>query len=190
MLFVGDSTQQQLATAVHNAVLLGGGDCIPQLTFVASDTLLLRSDLGRHNRGVHWLTAARALRPDVLVLSLGPHVSETIAFLPLLRTIRDEFAAHHRAGGDLAHTLLVWRTNLGAGCGSSALARQPKDMRDRAPPHMNCASMEVWDEEAVTFWHNVSGVYVLDLRPLWRRPDMMIGKRADGKRLHARMHAV
>ncbi len=189
VLFIGDSLMHQVARAVHNAVVGEGADCAPQLTYVISDTLVDRNDLGRQNRGNHWQKTAGTLRPDFLLLTLGAHLSETVTYRPLLEQVRDGFLAD----AALSSTKLIWMTSLGAGCDEPPLpkgvplSKAPKDTpgfwtTPYIGPYDNWQVLEKWDDEAVEFWRGVRGASVLDMRPLWRRPDAKIGRKfnADG----------
>jgi hypothetical protein len=198
LLFIGDSTGGQLAAAIHNYVTWGGGGCADRITHESSDTLTGRS-YGVMNRGRRWVeyvadADAAAARPDIVILGVGPHIarerpaaeglSGTPAFLNVLETVdADLSAAGWRAGPRPLQ--LVWRTSLGAGCLAAGetlapLERPPRDTPghwDRVRTTQNAYNyelMEYWDALAVAFWRD-RGVPVLDLTPLWQRPDAMVG---------------
>ena len=73
LLFIGDSTMEQSASTVMNAAFQAG--CQTQIQFASSDTLVQRP-LGRLNRGRHWTSLVSMLKPDIVVLSAGAHVSD------------------------------------------------------------------------------------------------------------------
>lgn len=109
----------------------------------------------------------------------------TPAFIEVLETTWKDFKDSGWGEGD--HPLrLVWRTSLGAGClvSGDALVPLPKPPRDTdghwahidaTQNPYNYREMEEWDEVAIKFWREREGVQVLDLTPLWQRPDAMVG---------------
>jgi len=184
LLFLGDSTSQQLAAAVHNYIVWRGGGCAAQVTAITADTLLQR-DYGASNRGCMWLDCLRELPapPGVLVLSAGAHVHSDAGMTEILTTVRDQFLAHR--GDVLAGTQLVWATSLGGGCLVGSAPQTPRTVMPRDEPGYwealaatqkvyNYADMELWDTQASDFWAGVPGAAVLDLTPLWLRPDAMV----------------
>lgn len=190
ILFVGDSTNHQLASAVHNYIIWGGGACGPQLVTVTSDTLI-GVPSGGWNRGVNWtvavLDAAWALGghvPEFIIVGAAAHVRGTPNAVRIMSTLAAQFAASEFAN----RSLLVWRTSLGAGCADDPLPAMPADtaafydetVRPRGDPYAY-HEMEAWDDLALAFWRDVRGADVLDLRPLWRRPDARVtGGRGNG----------
>ena len=131
-----------------------------------------------------WLDCLRELPapPDILILNAGPHVHSEEGMFGILSTVRDQFAKHRAGGGALAGTQLIWATSLGGGCIPVDQPLQPRTTMPADEPGYweelaktqdvyNYALMESWDNRAHSFWAGVPGAAVLDLRPLWLRPD-------------------
>jgi hypothetical protein len=191
MLFLGDSTSAQLTAAVHNYVSWGSGGCAAQLTHVTADTLVRRK-FGASNRGCMWLDCLQELPapPGVLVLNAGPHIHSEEGMADVLSTVRNQFLERRVPGGALAGTQLIWATSLGGGC---IPARQPLLPRNALPASepeygrrlsrtqktYNYARMECWDSHAAEFWAGIPGAAVLDLMPLWLRPDGRVDSGGD-----------
>ena len=162
MLFVGDSTMQQTASALMSSVTFYGGACARQLTFAPADTLVGR-DFGVLNRGRHWADWVRELRPTILVLSVGAHLAEAkindSTFENLLREILSEYSQSFAPSMSL-----VWRTQFPGGC-------EPP----RVEKH-NYARFPQWDAEAFELVLSHGG-QVLNLTALYSRPEAHIGSR-------------
>lgn len=188
---------QQTAAAIMNLVAAGGGACGPsQLVYGMSDTLVGK-ELGNLNRGDRWTAQVAELRPDVVVLGAGFHVGTQQAFDEVLHTVRDEYYsllygnigtsrnASNSSGSTYAHAApqLVWMTTPGASCsaGASPLDRPPSEIegywesQNSSRPLFNHQLLEQWDGRARAFWRNVTGASVLDVSPLWKRPDAKVG---------------
>ena len=73
-MLMGDSTMEQAASTLMNAVILGEGGCQERIVFEKGDTVIHRG-LGRMNRGSHWLDAVHRQDPDFVVLSAGAHIT-------------------------------------------------------------------------------------------------------------------
>eukprot|EP00751_Fragilariopsis_kerguelensis_P026481 CAMPEP_0170867378 /NCGR_PEP_ID=MMETSP0734-20130129/22748_1 /TAXON_ID=186038 /ORGANISM="Fragilariopsis kerguelensis, Strain L26-C5" /LENGTH=291 /DNA_ID=CAMNT_0011244587 /DNA_START=132 /DNA_END=1007 /DNA_ORIENTATION=- len=71
VLMIGDSTMVQMAATLMNAVRPGG--CQTQFTFMVGDTLTNKR-MGSLNRGTLWTTSVILKKPDIVILSAGPHV--------------------------------------------------------------------------------------------------------------------
>lgn len=148
--------------------------------------------------------AAAGARPDIVILGAGPHIASeraagtqagnvsddagvagTDAFRQVLEMTWKDFQDSGWGDGDRP-LRLVWRTSLGAGCLVSGdalvpLLKPPRDTDghwahvDATQNAYNYRLMETWDELAVKFWSERGGAQILDLTPLWLRPDAMVG---------------
>ena len=120
ILLVGDSLSEQTATVLMNSIALGYHDapeqgCQTQVTFGFGDTLVgYKTAKGPKHRGHSWAHYMRLFRPEIAVVSCGPHVrwSEFGGFLDSV--IRD----HDR---EFPNTSLVWRSQYGGGCSPTPL---------------------------------------------------------------------
>ena len=119
LLFVGDSTVEQTASVLMNAVLWdarrrGQQGCQRQIFAASSDTLLgkAQGSMGRRRRGAHFGWYVRHLRPDVVIVSAGAHVYDSNStsgggearFRQLLRVVWQQHQAH------FPNVTLVWKT--------------------------------------------------------------------------------
>lgn len=183
IMFVGDSTSGQVAASVHNYIAIGGGICSHQISSVLSD--FLASDFlgpGVHDRGDTWNSTVLHATPDIVILGLGPHIGKQLNYTRILLHIRSVFITQF--GGTPLR--LLWRTTTGAGCGPTILEQSPNAPSGRWPPApgmpwvnrtpYNWGLMEEWDNIAVQVWRDVPGAAVLDMRPLWLRPDAAVGR--------------
>lgn len=188
LLFVGDSTMQQLAAVVTNHVQWAFWSdradrslaCADRLAYAPSDTLIGES-LGRLNRGDALRSLLRSHDPDVLVVSAGAHVHGADRYALMLRTVAEavrEAAARGRA------PRVIWSTLLGAGCSVEPLAdgspesRQAlwRDLEGRGVRTHNWPNFSAYDALARDFWPATlpKASCVLDLQPLALRTDARI----------------
>lgn len=147
-----------------------------------SDTLVGES-FGWMNRGKRWDTWVRLLRPDLVVLSVGPHIrniSSSSSYLDILRRVHEGLRELHREG----HTglQLVWRTILPGGCGGPVPLRgypAPTTQSlpsDKGAPRYNWDHFSLWNDVARQFWSRRKfNAALLDLKPLEMRPDAHVG---------------
>lgn len=203
VLVVGDSTMGQLGAALANFVTFAGGECWAQVrpASVLSDTLTGEVYGGSSvPRGKPWDVLVRAAphRPDIVIVGAGPHVRGDFNFVQLLRKVRETFLDSFVNNASERPLTLVWATSLGGGCvaaGSSfppdvPLAHQPRDIPEwfvgTTADAWNYEAMYKWDAYAANFWRNVTRAAVLDLTPLWMRPDAMVdsGKHKPGNCVH------
>lgn len=183
LLFIGDSTSQQVAAAVHNYVLVGGGGCSALIASAESDTLTGRPEGGADRGTPSWVDALRAAkqRPDIVVLGVGPHIftGET-GFRSVLQLVRDELE-----NPEFASLQVLWRTASGGGCLVAGENLVPRKVWPRDEPGYwetlasnqrlyNYNELERWDLVAADFWRNQPRVNLFDLTPLWLRPDNMV----------------
>ena len=187
ILFIGDSISQQVAAAIHNFIVWGGGDCAVQLAHTEGDTLTGRP-YGKRNLGCAWLdcvTNAR-YRPDIVILGAGPHVENDEGMADIVRTVRSQFLELPRS----LELSLIWRTSLGGGCSRRGQPMWPRTVMpqdeagywaalDAEQNVYNYKNMERWDALAIEDWRGVPNTAVLDLTPLWLRPDAMVSSGSD-----------
>ena len=168
---------QQLAAAIHNFVVVGGGICSAQLAMVTSDTLTGRI-YGKLNRGSTLRDIMRAHAPDIVVVGAGPHLTSVDDFDEVLRYTAAVFAEERTP-----RARLVWRTTLGAGCTPSGVPLVPIEApnasfwgnrRSGVYQDYNFPLMQNWDESSKVFWRGRDNTSVLDLTPLWMRFDSRI----------------
>jgi hypothetical protein len=175
LLMIGDSVGEQIAAAVHNYVVWGGGTCAGQLFFGHSDTLTGRL-YGHMGRGGSWSRYLDSVRPDIVIVNAGAHVSKREQLMEVMEDVFAEFTALTAPGGGYPGLKLVWRTHTGAGkgTGSAPLSGMPAELglwkAYKKGDGYQWEEMEQWDNVALDFWR-ARNVSVLDLRPLWMRLD-------------------
>jgi hypothetical protein len=177
VLFVGDSTMEQLAAAIHNFVVVGGGMCSVQLAMALSDTLTGRN-YGVYNRGLALRDLMRKHAPDIVVVGVGPHLTGVDDFDEVVQYTAAVFSEERTS-----RARLVWRTTLGAGCTPSEVPLVPIETPlasfwgNRSCgiyQDYNYPLMQSWDESSKVFWRGRDNTSVLDLTPLWMRFDSRI----------------
>ena len=176
ILFIGDSTGQQLAAGIRNYLVAGGVhySCVTQILFNHSDTLVGES-FGHLNRGDPWNASVARLQPDIVILGAAFHIFTNANYSRVLESVRDTFT------GQFADTplRLVWRTQMGATCGVAPVSTLPGNVPgfwdEPARAVYNHALIEGFDESARVFWRGVPHASVLDLQPMWLRPDTKVG---------------
>lgn len=107
---------QQVAVSLMSLLVAADASCGSQLVFEMSDYLVDNSD---EHRGKRMLFAWETHRPDILIISTGPHWHK-IAFETLGRKDEMDFMDHyrHKLRGDLQHIMtndtkpmkLFWKT--------------------------------------------------------------------------------
>ena len=187
LLFVGDSTMEQLASSMMGLLQWGsaGGDacggCACQLRVAPSDTLLGRN-LGRYNRGYRLVDVVRRFSPDVVVAGAGAHVYGDANFSRVLEGVA---ALHARY---FPNAQLIWRTSAPAGCGPAPLSAPPDEqfwaLLATQTLMWNWREQAAQDEAARDFWSvrqsGRSPTRLLDLSPLHLRPDAHVGSPRSG----------
>lgn len=185
ILFIGDSTNTQLAATIHNYISWNEASCGGQISTDQSDTLN-GINYGILNRGKPWdvILENMIIKPDIVILGTGPHITHNVGtrgMVEIFDYIRKQFDVKIR----FMPVKVVWRTTLGAGCllnGTELkpLNAMPHDIPDhwaslnRSQKLYNYELMEMWDAMALDMWRNHS-ISSLDLTPLWMRPDAMQG---------------
>ena len=133
LVLIGDSTMGQAASTLMNAVILGDGGCQERISFALGDTLIQRN-LGRYNRGAHWLDIVHRLDPDFVVLSAGAHITgenaeseydQVVAeVLNQTRQLPRKIAARYAPAVPGRRLHVLWKTQAPGGCSSRPVARE------------------------------------------------------------------
>lgn len=171
IMFIGDSTMQQTAAVVMNAVY---GDCHRSIAFGMSDTLMGRS-LGAMNRGRPWSDWVKEFNPDIAVLSTGAHI-KTADFRALLQEIYSNFSR-------FPETRFIWKTQNPGGCDSKMQVDFKDNFWTNYSGHGD-AKRFGWDQfmdrdiTAIDFFQRTP-VSILDVRPLYFRTDAHPGSYPD-----------
>ena len=184
LLVLGDSTVSQSASVLMNYIHFGFWEyptlgCQSQVKFAISDTLVGVS-LGVDNRGAEWKYLVRHYRPDIVLLSTGPHVRGTSAFTALVSQISHEHLTL------FPNLMLIWKTQAPGGCTENISETYPKKGR------YNWGDFEEWDWISRRTFTGQRNQYVLDLNPLYYRTDAHPGShyyegyRVDSRDIHPR----
>lgn len=118
VLLLGDSTMQQTAATLMNALKVGG--CAPQVKLQLSDTLIHR-ELGNLNRGVHFRNALSQHQPDIAIMNAGAHVRTEYNYTRMLdEVIRglQEWREKPEENSKPKPVAIVWKTQQPGGCTS------------------------------------------------------------------------
>ena len=103
MLLIGDSTFEQTATVLMNAV---HHHCPEQIRHAQGDTLIGRG-LGGLNRGPVWTKSVDRFDPDIVMMGIGPHVKTDEDYKAVLETVYTQFTKQYV--GDRSK-ILIWKT--------------------------------------------------------------------------------
>ncbi|KAJ3332770.1 hypothetical protein HDU93_008955 [Gonapodya sp. JEL0774] len=142
-----------------------------------SDTLVGRA-FGWFNRGLSWTEIVRKRKPDMVIISAGPHVTAAVG-TPGMREIVDQVSAEH-----LEHfpdLPLIWRSQPPAGCAErthhETLEVEPFMSRSKNDTMYNYRFFLEWDDLAREIFDRPDlNRRFLDISPLYARmPDKAAG---------------
>ena len=172
ILLIGDSTMHQTASVLMNAIYYALRDkgCQPQLQFSLSDTLV---DVpGVPERGLHWMKYVVKYKPDIVILSTGPHIHNRDAFSTIIQLIKQDIVKHHAGVSFLLSKPfdVVWRTQPASGCAARAGERITDWSKYSWSKVYNYADQDERDEYARTQFENI-----VDVSPLRWRGDAHVG---------------
>ncbi|KAL7532433.1 hypothetical protein ACHAWF_004136 [Thalassiosira exigua] len=169
VMFVGNSTSQQAASTLMNA--LGKGGCHAQVYSALSDTLI-GVPLGM-NRGKKWHEWPDSLYPDIVVLSVGAHIStkNDAAFTDVVDQVLNEIdEMKDRWPG----TVIAWKTQSPGTCTTDIQSpRNATEAFDASPGwHFRWNYNRFRDRDLMLLSKlQERGVPYLDVRPLYSRSD-------------------
>ena len=107
LLFVGDSTMRQSYAVLAATVGVAQG----RIIYRESDTLVGRS-FGGYNRGRPWDVLVREEKPDIVVMSVGPHIrGDAASYQALLEEIKASIDALGSEGGAMSKIKIFWKTS-------------------------------------------------------------------------------
>ena len=170
----------QVAVTVMNMVHWSFGvnasypGCQSQISSAHSDTLVGTS-FGHMNRGKTWATWTKAFKPDIIVMSMGAHLTYKpdwqLNFTWALQKIATKHQMHY------PRVPLIWKTQPPAGCGPTSLPAGPGRVDEEnnskrlkyLQASYNWATLIEMDRIAQKFWAKQPGARVLDLTPLYYR---------------------
>jgi hypothetical protein len=169
VLLVGDSTMQQTASTLMNALLPGG--CQTQILLRVSDTLTGKR-FGAGFRGQSWNRLTLDQKPDIVIISTGAHVfGGDQGYIDNLQNILANVPTIRQR---LPGTKVVWKTQQPGGCSNDvryhddpAKASKTLTLVGRKYNHA-----DFYDRDLYTISQmQKHGVPVLDMRMLYSRSD-------------------
>jgi hypothetical protein len=173
VLIVGDSTGQQFASTLMNA--LQPGNCAQQMYFSQSDTLTKR----KRERGFHWFDELVRVQPDICIWGLGPHIYGEELFKSIFEDVVANMTAYQneqreKSSGTI--TQFVYKTNQPGGCSEQTSAHLSPDeaaidwIRQNYTTKYNFDVYYDRDLYALSFLAS-RNMPVLDLRMLYSRTE-------------------
>lgn len=167
VLLIGDSTSQQTASTIMNAL----PTCNTQIYHAISDTLVNMTSFGGLNRGKAWKQWVEEVKPDIVVLSVGAHIkTNDTSYEYIIDRVLDEIELMRKVNPNIK---FAWRTQAPAGCAKYPIS--PDDVTKAAE-----MSMQIEDYNHGRFYHRDTmlvskldkiGIPFLDLRMLYSRMD-------------------
>ncbi|KAL7467269.1 hypothetical protein ACHAXS_007519 [Conticribra weissflogii] len=180
VLLVGDSTMAQTATTLMNALV--PGRCQTQITLGKSDTLVGRP-YGHWNRGNPWIEYVKRLRPEIVFVTVGAHISDDKAF----REVVDEVLYDMKEmliNKTFANTIFAWKTQQPGGCTQDILfPHHPasfanENISDFLELKYNWRQFYQRDLFLISRLQQV-GIPYLDMRMLYSRTDAHVSSRGN-----------
>jgi len=170
VVMVGDSTMNQAADVLMNAVVPGG--CHKQFKYAISDTLIDR-ELGRFNRGGSWLRGVLAYDPHIVIVTAGAHIFGRENFDLVLGTFIEEAKELMRTKPSIQ---VVWKTQQPGGCTHDIIANN--EVFPRETNKYNYDEFYERDQYVLSILPT-QGIHVIDMRMLYYRSDGHIDSRVD-----------
>ncbi len=195
LLIIGDSTAEQTASVLMGSVRAGfpwhdsSGNaddalttgCQHNILFAVGDTLIAER-FAEYNRGQHWTEHVRRWKPDLVIVSAGPHIMQDDD----MERVMDEVIESHLR--EFASIPLIWRTNFPGGCAEGQLQHPFVDEEEAlshwrkyssSRPLYNYDRFADWDALAARKFASsearASNRFLLDISPLMLRPDAHTG---------------
>lgn len=164
MLIIGDSTGQQLASTLMNALF--HAPCVDQLRFVQSDFLLSRKKERGYN--ITYILDRYQDSVDIVVWGVGPHIYGK--FQETLQTVVPLILRQY------PNLKFIYKTQQPGGCSDQPLLDMSPDQAALEMERLNLTLKynyrEFYDRDmfAMQYLREVS-MPILDLRMLYNRPD-------------------
>ena len=176
VLFIGDSTMMQTASVIMNAIYwqLRERGCQTQLRYASSDSLVYEG-VHKPARGRNWTDWVNQFDPDIVVLSVGPHINTkmfgTDGFERILYRVLNETRTLQASS---KHRRFIWKTQPGQGC--SVEAEKITDWANYGWKRQNNYSYFAQDHRDA-FAKTLLGkdMAFMDVGPMRFRPDAHVG---------------
>mmetsp|Transcript_40558 Transcript_40558/g.46285 ORF Transcript_40558/g.46285 Transcript_40558/m.46285 type:complete len:296 (+) Transcript_40558:65-952(+) len=162
VLMIGDSTMVQMAATLMNAVRPGG--CQTQFTFMVGDTLTNKR-MGSLNRGTLWTTSVILKKPDIVILSAGPHVYKRKNFALVMDSV---IQGTKNLTQMFPSITVAWRTQPPGGCTSK--------IRTELELGKKYQYSEFYERDLYALYTLPRhGIHTIDMRMLYYRTDAHVG---------------
>lgn len=170
VLVIGDSTMQQTASVLMNAVHY---HCPERIRFVIADTLVGRA-FGKMNRGQKWSKSVRTFNPDIVLIGAGAHIHTERGFHTVIQEVYNDFI------NEFSDKILIWKTVNPGGIPKFTILEEIPDLTD---PEIfgkweSFGYLEKWRWDLFPLFDRIAkqyfrekGVPVLDVEPLYYRSD-------------------
>jgi hypothetical protein len=163
---------QQLASTLMNSIFPVG--CQTQIKMALSDTLIAE-DLGRYNRGPHWLKSVAKAKPDIVIISAGAHIQNRTDFNRMIDTVTKEIGELKNKHPNVT---VVWKTQSPAGCSADITFPKPSGKIFNTPSTTSSKFQhaEFFERDLYAIHHfQTLGIPLLDFRMLYSRTDAHVG---------------
>eukprot|EP00566_Odontella_aurita_P009963 CAMPEP_0113531820 /NCGR_PEP_ID=MMETSP0015_2-20120614/3707_1 /TAXON_ID=2838 /ORGANISM="Odontella" /LENGTH=418 /DNA_ID=CAMNT_0000430695 /DNA_START=96 /DNA_END=1352 /DNA_ORIENTATION=+ /assembly_acc=CAM_ASM_000160 len=171
LLLIGDSTMQQVATTLMNAVFEGG--CQGQI-YIADDDTLVGENLGASNRGEYWTKTVQSMNfPEIVVINVGAHILGEEDYTRVIDTILGDVGRLKETNPDVR---IVWKTQSPGGCTENMIKKHPLDAGKTFPwdsiSYNTYQHDKFFERDQETILKMIQNdVPILDLRMLYSRSD-------------------
>eukprot|EP00040_Diaphanoeca_grandis_P042602 m.7740 g.7740 ORF g.7740 m.7740 type:complete len:297 (+) comp6171_c0_seq2:88-978(+) len=166
MMFIGDSTMEQTASTVMNAVFAAG--CQTQMSFGKADTLVGQL-FGGQNRGRVWTSWIDEFNPDVVVVTAGPHIQHNSSFDMVFQEFLNTTLRYRESS---PRRQIIWKTHQPAGCTSNI----SDGIHVNTSAYFNHGFFRTRDVQCIAKL-KAHGLPYLDLQMLYNRSDGHIDRR-------------
>lgn len=179
VLFIGDSTSQQAASTLMNALVRG--NCQTQVFSAMSDDLIgCHYGMGRGKRWGKWVEEVDA---DIVILSVGAHIAKYLdhIYLDLIDKVLHEMEAMQQVKPNLK---FVFKTQTPGGCTKDIISpHNATDAFERSVDNhrFNYGRMRGRDLLLISRLQEL-GVPYLDMRMLYSRSDAKVSSHLDSNR--------
>jgi Ser-tRNA(Ala) deacylase AlaX len=175
ILVIGDSTSEQTASTLMNAV---HNYCPERIRFAASDTLVGRS-FGKWNRGKPWFEAVNQFVPDIIIANAGAHIGNVEDYKIVLKEVCERFNRDYRNN----NKIMIWRTMNAPGDPTVGRLHERSDSESKERlrdwwkyAHSEKCTWRDWQiypefDRLAKEYFKSCGIPVLDMEPLYYRTD-------------------
>ena len=172
VLMIGDSTMQQAAATLMNAVF--PAKCQTHMAFSLGDTLFGKVSVGKSARGRSWIDVVADVKPEIVVIGAGAHIRGRLNYTLLIDAVLSEIKALSEW---MPNVKVIWRTIHPAGCTAEPeLTVSPLQAARQWNWDAYPQKYVLWDEFYSRDLETISklqhlGIPFIDMRMLYSRSD-------------------